>query len=120
VYNPLCGARLGRMTRTVGLTEAQIRELALSEAFARGREYFERGAVIHLTRRGAELQAEVEGRQYAPYQVHVTLGERGITGAVCSCPYAESWEGACKHIVATLLAYLHAPEQVEEHPPQVG
>jgi uncharacterized Zn finger protein len=105
------------MTRTVGLTEAQIRELALPEAFARGREYFERGAVTHLARRGAELQAEVEGSQYAPYQVHVTLGERGSTGAVCSCPYAESWEGACKHIVATLLTYLHAPEQVEEHPP---
>jgi uncharacterized Zn finger protein len=105
------------MTRTVGLTEAHIRELALPEAFARGREYFERGAVTHLSRRGAELQAKVEGSQYTPYQVHVTLAERGITGAVCSCPYAESWEGVCKHIVATLLTYLHAPEQVEEHPP---
>ena len=36
---------------------------------------------------------------------------------MCTCPYAESWEGACKHIVATLLAWLHEPEQVEEHPP---
>lgn len=105
------------MARTLELTEMQIRELALPEAFARGREYFARGAVTHLTRRGAELQAEVEGSQSTPYQVQVTLAEGGITSAVCTCPYAESWEGACKHIVATLLAGLHGPEQVEEPPP---
>jgi uncharacterized Zn finger protein len=105
------------MARSSGLTEARIRELALPEAFARGREYFESGAVTHLTRRGAELQAEVEGSQYTPYQVQVMLAESGVTRAACTCPYAESWEGACKHIVATLLACVHEPEQVEEHPP---
>src|SRR5919197_5717840 len=105
------------MASAPGLTEAQIRQLALPETFARGREYFERGAVTHLTRRGAELQAEVEGSQYTPYQVQVTLAESGVTRAACTCPYAASWEGACKHIVATLLACVHEPEQVEEHPP---
>ena len=109
--------KAGAMVSAPGLTEAQIREVALPETFARGREYFESGSVSHLTRRGADLQAEVEGSQYTPYQVHVTLAERGLASAVCTCPYAESWEGACKHIVATLLAWLHAPEQVEEHPP---
>jgi uncharacterized Zn finger protein len=105
------------MASAPGLTEVQIRELALPETFARGREYFERGAVSHLTRRGAELQAEVEGSQYTPYQVHVTLAERGIARATCTCPYAESWEGACKHIIAALLACVREPKQVEEHPP---
>jgi len=105
------------MAGTLGLTEAQIREFALPEAFARGREYFDHGAVTHVTRRGAELQAQVEGSQYTPYQVHVTLADGGIIAtAACTCPYAESWEGACKHIVATLLAYVHEAEQVEEHP----
>src|SRR6266568_4120813 len=107
----------GAMASAPGLTEAQIRAFALPETFARGREYFESGAVTHLTRRGAELQAEVEGSQYTPYQVHVTLAESGITRAACTCPYAESWEGACKHIVATLLACVHQPELIEEHPP---
>ena len=79
------------MARSLGLTEARIRELALPEAFARGREYFERGAVTHLAQRGAELQAEVEGSQYTPYRVQVTLAESGITRAACTCPYAESW-----------------------------
>src|SRR5436305_9853736 len=85
--------KAGAMVSAPGLTEAQIREVALPETFARGREYFESGAVTHLARRGAELQAEVEGSQY---QVHVTLAERGLASAVCTCPYAESWEGACK------------------------
>ncbi len=104
------------MTRGVWPTEAQIRELALPDGFERGREYFERGAVTCITRRDAELHAEVQGSQYTPYEVHVTLTESGITKAVCSCPYGESWDGACKHIVATLLACLRQPDQVEEHP----
>jgi len=104
------------MAGTLKLTEAQIRELALPEAFARGREYWKRGAVTQVTQRGAELQAQVEGSQYTPYQVHVTLAGASVTRAACTCPYAESWESACKHIVATLLACLHESEHVEEHP----
>src|SRR5919199_6686363 len=107
----------GAMASAPGVTEAQIREFALPETFARGRASCERGAVSHLSRRDAELQAEVAGSQDTPYQVHVTLAERGITRAACTCPYAERWEGACKHIVATLLACVRAPEQIEEHPP---
>ena len=84
------------MASAPGLTEAQIRELALPETFARGREYFESGAVTHLSRRGADLQAEVEGSQDTPYRVHVTLAERGLASAACTCPSAENWEGACK------------------------
>ena len=86
----------GAMASAPGVTEAQIREFALPETFARGREYFERGAVTHLTRRGAALEAAVEGSQYTPYQVHVTLAARGLASAVCTCPSAENWEGACK------------------------
>jgi uncharacterized Zn finger protein len=84
------------MASAPGLTEAQIREFALPERFARGRESCERGAVSHLRRRGAELQAAVAGSQDTPYQVHVTLAERGLASAGCTCPSAESREGACK------------------------
>lgn len=105
------------MGRTLGVTETQIRELALPETFARGREYFEGGAVSHLARRGAELQAEVEGSQSTPYKVQVTLADGGIARATCTCAYAESWEGACKHIIATLLAGVQEPEQIEDRPP---
>jgi uncharacterized Zn finger protein len=97
-------------------TEAQISELALLDGFARGREYFEHGAVTRVTLRGARLQAEVEGSQYIPYEVNVTLADGGITKAAGTCPYGESWDGACKHVVATLLACLHLADRVEEHP----
>jgi hypothetical protein len=49
-----------------------------------------------LRRPGAELQAAVAGSQDTPYQVHVTLAERGLASAGCTCPSAESREGACK------------------------
>jgi len=60
------------------------------------------------------MHAEVEGSQYEPYRVRVTFDEGGITGAVCDCPY--DWGGWCKHIVATLLTYLHKPDLIEERP----
>ncbi len=95
-------------------TEATIRQFTTAESFRRGEEYYERGAVISLIRRGNVLQAEVEGSQYEPYRVRVTFDTGGITGAVCTCPY--DWGGWCKHIVATLLAALDEPEEIEEHP----
>jgi hypothetical protein len=102
------------MGATVTLTVAAIRQLAAPEVFARGEDYYARGAVLSLTRRGDVLQAEVQGSSYAPYQVEVTFGPRGIAAEGCSCPY--DWGGACKHVVATLLAYVDDPGQVEERP----
>lgn len=42
------------------------------------------------------------------------LDEGGIAETGCNCPYA--FEGWCKHIVATLLASLEAPDQIEQRP----
>jgi uncharacterized Zn finger protein len=96
------------------LSEGAIRELATPESFARGQEYVARGAVLRLAKRGDQLEAEVEGSQLVPYRVSITLGAGGVAAAECSCPY--DWGGVCKHVVATLLAYLRAPEQVEARP----
>jgi len=96
-------------------TEATIRQFATAESFRRGEEYYEQGAVISMIRRGNVLQAEVEGSQYEPYQVRVTFDAAGIAEAGCTCPY--DWGGWCKHIVATLLAALDEPEEIEERPP---
>lgn len=96
------------------LTEAAIRQLATPESFRRGSEYYESGAVLSLARRGDQLLAEVEGSQYEPYRVQVTLTETGIAAAHCSCPY--DWSGYCKHIVAVLLAAIHKPEEITERP----
>ncbi|MBA2441366.1 MAG: SWIM zinc finger domain-containing protein [Rubrobacter sp.] len=67
-----------------------------------------------LIQRGRELAAEVAGSELAPYEVRVVFDEAGIVESSCSCPY--DWGGACKHVVATLLACLHEPESVRELP----
>lgn len=94
--------------------ETLIQENSSPESLRRGREYYRRGAVVSLVRRGGELRAEVEGSGFAPYEVRITFDAAGITGAACSCPY--EWGGWCKHIVATLLAGIHEPETVQELP----
>lgn len=103
------------MSSSTTISETAIRGLASAESFKRGREYFERGAVVRLARRGDRLEAAVEGSGYAPYQVRVTLTAGGVGEATCTCPY--EWGGACKHIIAVLLAALHAPHDVEQRPP---
>jgi uncharacterized Zn finger protein len=98
-----------------GLTEAAVRQIATPESFRRGREYLEFGAVERLFRRGDRLEAAVQGSDRTPYQVRVTLGDRAaIEDVSCTCPY--SYGGACKHVVATLLAYLRRGESLEERP----
>jgi uncharacterized Zn finger protein len=96
------------------ITTATIRHQASADSYERGQDYYDQGAVLHVTRRGQELQAEVEGSQYEPYRVQITSDTGGISRAMCSCPY--DWGGWCKHIVATLLACLHDPEDIEERP----
>ncbi len=97
------------------LTEALVRELAEGETFRRGQSYYRQGAVQNLTRRGNRLTAEVEGSDYDPYQVVITLDSDGVEDAECTCPY--DWGGVCKHIVATLLHYINKQEEAEERPP---
>lgn len=97
------------------ITEKLIRKLASGETVQRGREYFQSRAVVSLTRRGDRLLAEVEGSSYEPYRVDITLDAGGIASTECTCPY--DWGGACKHIVAVLLAYINEPQLVEERPP---
>ena len=92
---------------TPRLTEAHVRRLASEQSFERGEEYYEAGAITDPVRQGMELRAECEGSQYQSYRVRATLTPDGIASAACSCPY--DWGGACKHLVALLLTYVHEP-----------
>lgn len=96
------------------LTEAAIRARASGTSFERGYDYYRDGAVLEIVRRGSRLLAEVEGSDYDPYRVSITLSEYGIIDADCTCPY--DWGGNCKHIVAVLLAYMYSSEEIEERP----
>ncbi len=96
------------------LNEATIRRNATAESLAKGEAYYRRGSVVDLIQRDHVIQAFVEGSVAKPYQVTLGFDSGGLTSAHCSCPY--SFEGWCKHIVATLLTCLHQPETIEECP----
>jgi uncharacterized Zn finger protein len=94
--------------------ENAIRALATVESFARGKDYWRRGAVSGLEMRGGRIIAEVEGSEFTPYAVTIELHEGGVATTRCSCSC--DWGGACKHIVAALLKYREAPGAIPQRP----
>lgn len=96
------------------LSETTLRRNTSAKSFERGKAYYESGAVVGLTQRGHTLQAQVEGNEAEPYQLHLSFDEGGLTSTHCTCAY--DFEGWCKHIVATLLVCLQQPERIELRP----
>lgn len=103
------------MSQTPDLTEAAIRRLARPQSFERGEDYYERGAVLEITRRGELLRATVEGSQYEPYHVQIEVDGTGVVETACSCPYDHG--GICKHRVAVLLTYIREPDDIDQRSP---
>ncbi len=106
---------MGRPQQPPEVHEDQVRALATPKSFERGIEYLQAGAVQRVVLRGNRLFAEVQGSEYEPYRVAVEVKRNKIVAADCTCPY--EFGGICKHIVATLLTYMHAPEEVEHRQP---
>ncbi|AFY49320.1 hypothetical protein Nos7524_3528 [Nostoc sp. PCC 7524] len=96
------------------ISEFTVRRYANSKSFQRGEAYFESGAVTKITQRGKQIQAEVEGHEAKPYHVCLDFDDQGIAAANCNCAY--SFEGWCKHIVATILVFTRQPEIIEQRP----
>ncbi|MEM6839987.1 MAG: SWIM zinc finger family protein [Cyanobacteria bacterium P01_C01_bin.120] len=96
------------------LTPTAIQRHTTDKSYARGQSYFQAGAVVAVTQRQQTLQAAVEGNEPRPYRVTIDFDHGGITQTSCTCQY--SFEGWCKHVVATLLTCIHQPERVEQRP----
>ena len=96
----------------IPLSLESIRQEATTQSFQRGESYYHDNAVLSLFLRGQNLEAKVSGSEYDGYRVTVELEDNHITSAYCTCPY--DYGGWCKHIVATLLAYLHEPNSIEK------
>ncbi|MEM7375002.1 MAG: SWIM zinc finger family protein [Bacteroidota bacterium] len=75
-----------------------LRQLATSQSFQRGEDYFESGLVSKLIKKGHEYEGEVEGSR--KYRQHINT-KNGFEGS-CTCPY--DFGGICKHLVAVGLA----------------
>jgi uncharacterized Zn finger protein len=98
----------------IPLTDSQVRALATPAVFRRGRDYADRGMVLSLFRRGDLLYGIVQGSEPYPYDFWVTLSGNNVTTMSCSCPFEESFGGACKHIVAALLVAVEQPGAIHE------
>ncbi len=96
----------------IPLSLESIRQEATTQSFQRGESYYHDNAVLSLFLRGQNLEAKVSGSEYDGYRVTVELEDNHITSAYCTCPY--DYGGWCKHIVATLLAYIHEPNSIEK------
>jgi len=94
------------------ITEDTLKSLSSPESFDRGYNLFLSGAVFDTLRQGDLLTGKCEGTGAPFYQLRVRVGEGGIQGADCTCPY--EWGGYCKHIVALMLTYIHDPDAFPE------
>lgn len=82
------------------ITDTIIKKSCSSTIYKRGLEYFKEGRV-HLRRREDKLiTAVVDGEEL--YSVQVKLGDDGIEECFCTCPYFETMNSVCKHIVSAL------------------
>ncbi|PAX56166.1 SWIM zinc finger family protein [Brunnivagina elsteri] len=96
------------------ISEATIRHNSNASSYSRGQEYYSRGAVIDLKKRGNTIQAAVEGSEIKPYRVSINFDAGGVTSVDCDCAY--NYDGWCKHIVATLLTCSRSSAIIEERP----
>jgi uncharacterized Zn finger protein len=100
------------MTTLPKITEKTIRSRVGDRSLALGERYFRDGSVFNTRRQGRALKARCQGSRDEPYQVEVTLGDKGVAEATCSCPVGGG--GHCKHVAAVLLAWRHEPEAFTE------
>ncbi|MGI0493823.1 SWIM zinc finger family protein [Alkalinema pantanalense CENA528] len=93
------------------ITESMLKSHSTAQSFDRGQDYYRSEAVVEIIQRGGVLQALVEGSEYEPYCVQLTIDAGGIRQATCTCQY--DYEGWCKHIIAVGLTCIHNSEQIE-------
>jgi len=84
------------------ITELLIAEISDPMIIQRGRRYFNEGRVRLEQVEEDYVRASVRGSRL--YEVEITKNDRGEIDTDCTCFY--DWNGACKHVVATLLAAM--------------
>lgn len=84
----------------IEITEDMIKKSCSSTIYKRGLEYFKEGRVHIRKREDSLITAVVDGEEL--YNVQVKLSEDKIGDSFCTCPYFETMNSVCKHIVATV------------------
>ncbi len=90
-------------------TETDLARWIDARSLARGRAYFQSGAIEQPTHSAAadahSLAALCHGSRATPYRVQATFDEHGLAAHFCTCPF----DGRCKHLAALLFAWLDDP-----------
>lgn len=95
------------------ITDTLIKKSCSSTIYKRGLEYFKEGRV-HLRKREDNLiTAIVDGSEL--YNVRIKLDENSVQECFCTCPYYETMDSVCKHIVATLKQRQKELEEGESY-----
>lgn len=105
------------------LKPADIKRTCGFQAYQRGMSYWKQGRVdgLKLVDQAATmvLSAQVNGSDEIAYKTHIEIleydeGDNEIVGE-CSCPVSVD----CKHVAATLLAYLHDGAETTTSDPSI-
>jgi len=85
------------------ISDKDIKKICSDNIFKAGMDYFREGRVHLRTRADDKLTAAVDSDRV--YNVHVSFDASGnISETFCTCPYFQTMDANCKHIVATLKA----------------
>ena len=106
------------MNQTATPTQIRVDDILpkfTEKSFKRGENYYDSGMVERVIRRGGRLFAEVRGSEWDDlYAIAIALDGRDFS-ASCACPY--DWGGYCKHIAATMLAFINGGDDFETGEP---
>ncbi len=85
------------------ISDKDIKKICSDNIFRTGLDYFREGRVHLRTRSADQLVAAVDSDKV--YNVHISFDESGTIGETfCTCPYFQTMNANCRHIVATLKA----------------
>ena len=87
------------------LTDKLIQSAAAGSSYAKGREYYLEGAVrsIRFSPGDSSFSVRVAGWNF--YSVSICFDQqRRMQSYTCDCPAFQTYHGACKHVIAVLLA----------------
>ena len=82
------------------ISEEMIKKSCSQTIYRRGLEYFKQGRVHLKQRDDASVTADVDGDKL--YHVSVKIENDHVSEYFCTCPYHETMDCVCKHIVAVL------------------
>lgn len=94
------------------ITDAVLKSISSPESYVRGSKLFQSGAVYDTFHQEKVITGKCEGSSEPYYQVRVKIDEGRIQESSCTCSY--DWGGACKHIIALVLAYIQNPDAFNE------